>query len=136
MKLTISTDNLDPQLKKPSKKKWSKKSSSKKKAEGILYVLIIKLEDKELIKVGVTTRRIEERVCEILTEIWKKYRIFPECYVKRYRTTEQVYALEADMHLQLKEYSYTTQFKFSGCTEFFLIDIDTVTVIYDKLIPR
>jgi hypothetical protein len=58
---------------------------------GILYVLIIRLEDKELIKIGVTQRdKVEDRVAEILISIWKRYRIFPECYPKRFRKVSYV----------------------------------------------
>ncbi len=58
-------------------------NTSKVRDAGILYVLVIELEDKELVKVGVTCRdKVEDRVAEILVSIWKRYRIFPRCKPK------------------------------------------------------
>lgn len=48
---------------------------------GILYVLVVRLDcGTEVYKVGVTKRKIEERVAEILTSFWLSYRYFPYCY--------------------------------------------------------
>lgn len=103
--------------------------------DGILYILRIRLEDKDLVKVGVTCRdKVEERVCEILTSIWKKYRIFPETYVKRFKVVEDVYTKETRMHKLLEEYSYCTEHKFSGSTEFFDVHLDVVVGCYDEVI--
>ena len=41
--------------------------------KGIVYVLLFELEGKTLIKIGVTTRSIEERVAEILVSIFQRY---------------------------------------------------------------
>lgn len=102
---------------------------------GIVYVLELDLEDKKLIKVGYTSRlKVEDRVCEILTSIWKRYRIFPQCYVKRYRTCDNPQQIEQSLHQQLSEYSYKSLHRFSGSTELFLVDLHTVTTLYDQLI--
>lgn len=107
------------------------------KSEGIVYLLQIRLEEKNLVKIGVTGRdRVEERVCEILTGIWKKYRIFPECYVKRYRTTKEIYEKESYLHGAFKDFKYSTLHKFGGSTEMFLVDIEDVVAVYDELIPK
>ena len=103
--------------------------------DGILYVLCIKLEGKDLVKVGVTCRnKVEDRVCEILTSIHSRYRIFPETYVKRYRKTSDVYSKEAEMHKLLDEYSYKTEHTFGGCTEMFDVDLDLVVELYEELL--
>ena len=44
-----------------------------KTKNGILYVILIELEGKPLVKIGVTHRSIEDRVVEILTSIFKRY---------------------------------------------------------------
>lgn len=114
-------------------------SVSKKEVaqEGILYILLIKIEDKELIKVGVTCRpKVEDRITEILVSIWKKYRIFPELYPKRYKKTTEVYKKEALLHNILKQYRYSTKHKFSGNTEMFDVPLDTVVKLYDKLLKE
>jgi hypothetical protein len=101
---------------------------------GILYVLELQLEDKALVKIGVTQRdKVEERVCEILTSIWKRYRIFPQCYVKRYRTVSDVYGKEKQLHDLFEEYRYSTEYKFSGSTEIFDIELGKVVEEYDNL---
>lgn len=115
----------------------STKGLEDKPSSGILYVLELDLEDKKLIKVGVTCReKVEDRVCEVLTSIWKRYRRFPSCYVKRYRTTSDVYEKEQTMHKELEKYRYETQHRFSGSTEIFLVELDTVVEIYDELVPK
>lgn len=106
----------------------------KETQSGILYLLEFKLEDRKLVKIGVTTRdKVEHRVCEVLTEIWKRYRIFPECYVKRHRKVENVYEKEAALHRHFADHQYCTKFKFGGCTEFFSVDLDEVVLVYDDI---
>jgi hypothetical protein len=102
---------------------------------GILYVLVIKLEDKELVKIGVTQRdKVEDRVAEILISIWKRYRVFPECYPKRFRKVDNVYDRESIMHKKFSEYKYSTKHKFSGSTEMFDVDILEVVEAYEQLL--
>ena len=38
---------------------------------GILYLLEIDLDERSIIKIGITNRKIESRVCDILTSIFK-----------------------------------------------------------------
>jgi hypothetical protein len=99
-------------------------------SSGVLYVLLMDLEEKQLVKVGVTGRKVEERVCEILTSVWIRYRFFPKVYVKKYTVVSDPYEKEAKMHKELEEYRYKTQHKFSGCTEMFDVDLDLVMEVY------
>lgn len=109
------------------------KRPAKKKDNGIVYLLEFDLEDKKLIKIGITSRKIEERVCEILTSIWKRYRIFPKCYVKRYRKYDKPADVERQLHRQLEEFRYKTKYSFSGSTEFFEVDLVTAVELYDAV---
>jgi hypothetical protein len=102
--------------------------------KGILYVLLFELEGKTLVKIGVTTRSIEERVAEILVSMFTKYRMFPYCYPKRFRTTEDIFGKEKKLHKMFEEHKHVTSKKFSGYTEFFDVDVDEVVKEYDKLI--
>lgn len=114
-----------------------KVSKSEKHIEedpGILYLVHFKLDEKDLVKIGVTSRTIEERVSEILISIFKKYREFPYCRPKRFRKTGNVYEKEAILHDYFKEYSYTPEKKFSGSTEFFDIPLDDVVKVYEDLL--
>lgn len=112
-------------------------STSSITKKGIVYILELRLENKLLIKVGYTSRRkVEDRVCEILTSIWKKYRIFPQCYVKRYKEVPNPVKIEQALHQELKDSRYTTKHKFSGSTEIFSIPLETVVDLYDKLLDK
>jgi len=101
---------------------------------GILYVLEIELEGKKLIKVGITHRKIQDRVVEILASIWRRYRIFPFCYPKRFREVVNVAVKEAKMHELLEEFRYTTLHRFTGHTEMFDVDMETVLRVYEEVV--
>jgi hypothetical protein len=106
-----------------------------KEDEGIVYLLEIELEDRLLVKIGVTARKkVEDRVVEILTGIWKKYRIFPRCYVKRYRKTSEIFNKETILHRYFKDYQYETKHIFGGSTEMFDISLDSAVEAYEKVL--
>lgn len=106
----------------------------KVRSEGILYLLVLKLEDTEVIKIGLTRRPlIEERVCEILTGIWKQYRVFPECYVKRFRKTDDVEMKERILLKQFSAYSFTPSKVFTGSTELVTAPLEDVISLYEDL---
>lgn len=110
------------------------KEKSLEEDVGILYLVHFRLEDKDLIKIGVTARTVEERVAEILVSIFKKYRFFPYTYPKRFRVTSDVYEKEAILHKYFKEHNYVTSKVFSGSTEFFDVPIDTAVRVYENLL--
>lgn len=101
---------------------------------GILYLVLFELDGRQLVKIGVTTRTIEERVAEILVSIFKTYREFPFCRPKRFRKTSDVFEKEAVLHAHFKEYNYKTAKPFSGSTEFFDIPLDTAVLAYEQLL--
>jgi hypothetical protein len=101
---------------------------------GILYLVRFDLEGKELVKIGVTSRSIEERVSEILVSIFKQYREFPYCRPKRFRKVGDVYEKEASLLSYFGEYNYQPSKRFSGSTEFFDIPLDEVVVVYEELL--
>ena len=106
-----------------------------KPSSGILYVLEIELEDITLVKIGVTCRRkVEERVTEILTSIWKRYRYYPKTYVARYKKVNDPYGKEKLLHEYFADNLYVTKHPFSGHTEFFTIEVDKVKEVYDRLV--
>ena len=114
--------------------KVTKTKLGPKEGLDILYIVHFNLDGKDLVKIGVTSRNIEDRVSEILVSIFKKYREFPYCRPKRFQKTEAVYEKEALLHKHFKEYSYTPKKKFSGSTEFFDIPLDTVVTAYENLL--
>lgn len=108
--------------------------------KGIVYILYIDLEYEEctynLTKIGVTTRDVEKRVAEILTSIWKKTRIFPRCYVKRFRTVFDPYGVEAEL-LRGTPNKSEIELVFSGSTECYILDDqqrDTLLEFYESTV--
>ena len=112
----------------------NKQSLVKDSSKGILYLLELHLEDKVLVKVGITHRKIEDRVLEILLAIHTKYRYYPHCKQLRFKTVEDPLAKEQLLHKYLDEYSYTTEHKWGGSTELFLVDVAAAKEAYDKLL--
>lgn len=101
---------------------------------GILYVILVELEGKPLVKIGVTHRTIEDRVSEILVGIFKKYREFPYCRPKRFKKTTDIYGKEKSLHKHFESHRYTPKKKFGGSTEFFDIPLETVVKMYDDIV--
>jgi len=88
--------------------------------EGILYLLYVWIGERKVVKIGVTKRKsVVDRVVEITSSYYSKYRVFPRVYPKRHRKVEGVYKKEAALHRYFKEYVYSPEMKFSGSTEFF-----------------
>lgn len=104
------------------KKKFFEANRNEKGVSGIVYILQIRLEDRDLVKIGLTTRlKIEDRVGEILVGIFHQYRHFPYCYPKRFQRTTDIYEKEAALHYHFSECRYKPFSFFGGCTEFFEI---------------
>ncbi len=109
-----------------------KKGDGDRSGPGIVYAILVELEGKELVKIGVTHRRIQDRVAEILTGIFMKYREFPRCKPLRFKTTEDPYQVEKDFHDYYSEHRYTPEKKFGGSTEFFDVPFEDVVKVYDE----
>ena len=103
-------------------------------SSAILYLVQFDLEGKPLVKIGVTSRTIEERISEILISIFKQYREFPYCRPKRFRKTSDAYEKEAGLLNYFKEYKYATKKKFSGSSEFIDAPLDEVVKVYEDLL--
>ena len=109
-----------------------KKGNGNRTGPGIIYAILVELDGKSLVKIGVTHRRIQDRVSEILTGIFMKYREFPRCKPLRFKTTEDPYGREKDFHNYFSEYSYSPEHKFGGSTEFFDVPFEEVVKVYDE----
>lgn len=107
----------------------------KKEGKGILYLLELHLEDKVLVKIGITLRsKVEDRVLEILLAIHKKYRYYPHCKQLRFRTVDDPLGKESRLHEYFRSCNYTTEHSFNGSTELFEVDSSVVKDTYDKLL--
>jgi len=102
--------------------------------EGIVYLLELDVQGKRVVKVGITTRRIEDRVCEILTSYFKIHRYFPYCRPKRYRKTDNIYEKEQKILKHFKEYKYVPEVQFQGSSELLDVPLDVVVDIYEKVL--
>lgn len=104
-----------------------------KDSSGILYILILEIEGETVYKIGVTKRKIEDRVCEILTDHYRKFRYFCKCTPKRFRKVDDVYNKETLMHRFFKDYRFTSSKVFDGSTElFYNIELDVLLEMYDR----
>ena len=90
--------------------------------DGIVYILYMWIDDVRVVKIGVTTRAIEERVVEILTSYWHKYRVFPKLYPKRFKKTTRILEKEQMLHTYFADRKYEFAEKFDGSSEYFLLD--------------
>jgi hypothetical protein len=116
------------------KLKLGSASGKRVDSSGILYVLAFKVDGVDVVKIGVTCRPyVEERVCEILTSIWKRYRVFPECYVKRFKKVPDVYQKETKLLKQFADKAFTPAHTFTGSTELVTATLEEVTAAYDEL---
>lgn len=113
-----------------------KKDKALQEDFGILYLVHFKLDDKDLVKIGVTSRNIEDRVSEILVSIFKTYREFPYCRPKRFRKTADMFEKEAILHQHFKDRNYSPKKPFSGSTEFFEIPLDEAVRVYEYLLDH
>lgn len=103
--------------------------------EGILYILIFKIDGEKVFKVGMTKRKLEDRVSEILTSFYHKFRYYPYMRPKRFKKVSSVFAKEALMHKALKEFKYVPDHVFSGSTETFSgIEEQLVLDMYDRVL--
>lgn len=103
------------------------------KYEGIVYVLEIEVDGKRVVKVGLTTKKIEERVVQILTSHFKAYRHFPYCRPKRFRKTDNIYEKEQKILRYFEDKRYKSELKFDGCTELLDVPLEAVVEIYEKV---
>lgn len=113
--------------------KVSKKDVSEDRM--ILYLLEIDIEGTKVCKFGVTRRKVEDRVAEILTSLFYKTRRFHYCYPKRFKTVDNALDKEAKLLEYFGEYRYEG-YKFSGHTEVRLISLEEAVKVYDYLVKE
>lgn len=102
---------------------------------GIVYLLEIHMEDKVLVKIGVSSRTdIAVRTGEILASFFQKYRYFPYCRPKRFKKTDEIYKKEAMLHKYFDDRRYKTEYVFGGCTEMFNIGLDEAVEVYERVL--
>lgn len=104
--------------------------------EGIVYIIKMVLDDGTVIyKIGVTKRKIEDRLAEIVIDIFKKLRYIPRTSLKRFQKSTAYEHIEAELLELYSIYKYKWDITFGGCTEF-IYDVDEEELLaeYDKRI--
>lgn len=98
---------------------------------GIVYLIRMELDDGLVVwKIGITTRKIEDRLQEIVISFFKKYRYIPRTSVKKFSSCDNYFEVETRLHKEYKDSSYKFDKVFSGSCEFFS-DLDE-----DRLVER
>lgn len=104
---------------------------------GIVYILHFIINDKEVVKVGVTQRdKVNYRVLEIIDSFFTQYRFYPYVYPKRFQRVERPYQIEAAIKKAFKDDKVPFKKSFSGSSEFFFTDLGTVVELYEKLVKE
>ena len=100
---------------------------------GKLYVMRFELPDRTVYKVGMTnTPRATDRLIEIVRSYYIKHRVTPIAKILRYRSCDNVFAVEAMLHRYLHDRQCKFEHQFDGCTECFDISEEEVLDIYDR----
>lgn len=102
--------------------------------DGIVYILDLDVDDIRVVKIGVTTRKVEDRVLEILLSYWKTYRVFPRCYPKRFKRTTNIYEKEKLLLDYFSDCKFECAKQFSGYQELVYAPLEDVVEIYEKVI--
>jgi len=102
----------------------------------ILYLLEIEVEGVLVQKIGITSRKIEDRCLEILESYFKGHREFPYMRPKRYRKVVDAYEKEQKLLKMFEEYKYVPEKPFGGHTELIKVDLDILVQEYEKMIEE
>lgn len=105
--------------------------------EGLLYILQFNIDGRLVVKIGITTRSdISERVCEILTAMFKCYRRFWYCYPKRFRKVTDPYDKEQVLLKWFADRKADLGVKFAGSSEFVDVPLEEVVAAYEWLLDK
>ena len=115
--------------------KKSKKKTYSRKAQGIVYLIKLKLDcGKTIFKIGITTRRsINDRLLENVLAHFMTYRYIPRTSVKKFSKTEYYTEVEAYLHRVFKDRQHKFDKPFGGSTEYFEVPEDELIEMYEKV---
>ena len=90
--------------------------------DGEVYMLLIEIDGRTVIKIGTTNRCALKRMLEIAEVIYGAYKFIPKMQIIINERTHNNYAVEAALLEKLKQYKYTPDYEFDGCTELVCCD--------------
>ena len=118
-----------------SNKKQKKRTKSDKSKDGIVYVLDIEVDNKRVVKIGLTSRsKIQDRVCEILTSHFTVYRFFCHCKPAKFTKTTDILVKEQMLLNYFSNYKFKPKKKFGGSTELVDVDLEVVIEHYNRVL--
>lgn len=101
---------------------------------GTVYIIKMVLDCGTVIyKIGITARKFEDRLAEIVIDVFKHLRYIPRTTAKRFTSSTNYEHVETELLSMYKDKKYTWGFTFGGCTEF-ICDVDEEELLaeYDK----
>ena len=102
--------------------------------DGEVYMTLIDIDGKTVIKIGTTNRTALKRALEIAEVIYAVYKFIPKMQILINERTHNNYVVEAALLKELGQYKYTPLFEFDGCSELVDCDIAVATLAYRKCI--
>lgn len=102
--------------------------------DGEVYMTLIDIDGKSVIKIGTTNRTALKRALEIAEVIYAVYKFIPKMQILINERTHNNYVVEAALLKELAPYKYTPLFEFDGCSELVDCDIAVAISAYRKCI--
>ena len=99
----------------------------------IVYLLDMELEGKKIRKIGITSKKIEERLQGIAMSIFSKHRYVPYIKPVKYQKVVNALAMEQKILKYMEEYKWTSEKQWGGCTETLDVELDILVDVYEKV---
>ena len=105
----------------------AKRIKKQRTVDGEVYMMLIDIDGKSVIKIGTTNRCALKRALEIAEVIHGAYKFIPKIQILINERTHNNYAVEAALLAQLEQYKYAPDYEFDGCSE--LVECDTAVAL-------
>ena len=103
-------------------------------ARSTLYLLHMEIEGKKVCKIGITSKKIEDRLQGIVMSFFSKYRYTPWIYPKRFRKIDSALVKEQKILEYMKEYKWQSEKQWGGWTETLDVELDVLVGVYEKVV--
>ena len=103
-------------------------------ARSTLYLLHMEIEGKRICKIGITSKKIEDRLQGIVMSFFSKYRYCPFLYPKRYKKVDSALVKEQKILEYMKEYKWQSEKQWGGWTETLDVELDVLVGVYEKVV--
>lgn len=102
--------------------------------QGTVYIIKMVLDcGTTVYKIGITTRAVEDRLAELVIDMFKKIRYIPRTSLKRFSKSSNYRHVELELLEMFKEHKYEWYRTFGGCNEFICgVEEELLLEEYDK----